>query len=196
MPDTRRTRTDLLTNLFQDGQNNSSITAQDVRDLIVSVESIAGHFWEFWLDSTYTVSSKRSVTGGARTQITCDGLFDNQFRPTFHNNNSWNTSTNIIQPVSEFDFYVIRFAISANSVNASANDFLIELDVGGSTGVIYEEHGVFHKGTGDQSFNFSLDVFVGSDFYTNGGTIYITPLNDANFWQTALTINRTYKEPV
>jgi len=39
MPDTRRTETDLLTNLFQDSQTDGSISAQDVRDYIVSVFS-------------------------------------------------------------------------------------------------------------------------------------------------------------
>lgn len=37
MVDTLRTETDLLTNIFQDGQAAGSITAQDVRDLIVSM---------------------------------------------------------------------------------------------------------------------------------------------------------------
>lgn len=37
MADTQRTKTDLLTNLFQDGQAAGSISANDVRDLIVSV---------------------------------------------------------------------------------------------------------------------------------------------------------------
>lgn len=37
MADTERTLTDLLTNLFQDGQAAGSISPQDVRDLIVSL---------------------------------------------------------------------------------------------------------------------------------------------------------------
>ena len=38
MADTKRTSTDLLTNLFQDGQT-AGISAQDLRDLIVSLDS-------------------------------------------------------------------------------------------------------------------------------------------------------------
>jgi len=41
MADTIRTPQDLLTNLFRDGQPPNSITAQDMRDLIVSVPSMA-----------------------------------------------------------------------------------------------------------------------------------------------------------
>lgn len=39
MADTQRTYTELLTSLFQDGQAPLSITAQDIRDFIVSVAS-------------------------------------------------------------------------------------------------------------------------------------------------------------
>ncbi len=42
MADTKRTSTDLLTNLFQDGQAAASITPADVRDLIVSMISPFG----------------------------------------------------------------------------------------------------------------------------------------------------------
>lgn len=44
MADTPRTSTDLLTNLFQDGQAAGSITAQDLRDFIVSVKQPYGHY--------------------------------------------------------------------------------------------------------------------------------------------------------
>lgn len=40
MADTIRTEADLLANLFQDGQADGSITAQDMRDLIVSMKTI------------------------------------------------------------------------------------------------------------------------------------------------------------
>lgn len=42
MADTVRTQSDLLANLFQDGQAAGSITAQDVRDLIVSLSPSFG----------------------------------------------------------------------------------------------------------------------------------------------------------
>ena len=44
MADTRRTTADLLANLFQDGQAASSITAQDMRDLIISLTPSHGAF--------------------------------------------------------------------------------------------------------------------------------------------------------
>ena len=44
MADTARTITDLLDNLFQDGQAASSITPNDLRDFIVSVQTSVGAF--------------------------------------------------------------------------------------------------------------------------------------------------------
>ena len=44
MADTQRTSADLLANLFQDGQAAASITAQDLRDLIVSMVPSHGSF--------------------------------------------------------------------------------------------------------------------------------------------------------
>ncbi len=44
MADTKRTSADLLANLFQDGQAASSINAQDLRDLIVSMVPSTGKF--------------------------------------------------------------------------------------------------------------------------------------------------------
>jgi hypothetical protein len=41
MPNTIRTQQDLLNNIFKDGQPPNSITAQDMRDLVVSVPSLA-----------------------------------------------------------------------------------------------------------------------------------------------------------
>ena len=45
MTDTIRSSTDLLTNLFQDGQAANSITAQDIRDLIVSMKQSNASFY-------------------------------------------------------------------------------------------------------------------------------------------------------
>lgn len=44
MPDTKRLSSDLITNLFQDGQAAGSITPQDMRDFIVSLLTPYGGF--------------------------------------------------------------------------------------------------------------------------------------------------------
>lgn len=61
MADTQRTKTDLLTNLFQDGQPANSILAQAVRDLIESVAPSHG--------GMYISSSVATVIGAAGTFV-------------------------------------------------------------------------------------------------------------------------------
>lgn len=196
MVDTQRTRQDLLDNLFQDGQAVNSITAQDIRDLIVSIENIQGHFWEFYLDSVFTTISRQEILAGVWTQIECDGLADNQFQPSNRTNTVWNAGSNKLTPDALGDFYQIRFSISGASAAASENHIHIEVDVGGTAGKIYEDTKLFAHGTDDQEFNFSMGLFVGADFLANGGIVRIKPESDASFWDIAFTINRTYTVPV
>ena len=61
MADTPRTIADLLTNLFQDGQPDSSITPQRVRDLIVSLIPALG--------AIYFSTPVETVVGGANTKV-------------------------------------------------------------------------------------------------------------------------------
>ena len=88
MADTVRSISDLLTNLFQDGQAVASITAQDMRDLIVSLEddhggmylsataattiAVAGTFVKAAGTTTITPGASSSITMPANNRITYD----------------------------------------------------------------------------------------------------------------------------
>ena len=194
MADTIRTQAELLT-IFADGQNANAITEQDLRDLIVSLPSIIGGFWEFNLDNQYTLASKKSIAAGARTKVTINGLLDYQTSDV--TKKIWNTTTGKVAPLFAGDFLTGRFAMAGWSDVASVNRFEIEFDVGGSAGVIGQDTAVFAKGAANaQNFNFILPAFVGADFFANGGEIYITPESNASFWEHALTIERSFKQPV
>jgi hypothetical protein len=194
MVDTIRTQADLLTNLFQNGQTDGSITANDIRDLIVSIDSIQGHQWDFHLDSLYTIGAKRAIAAGVRTKITCDGLLDEQ---SSHPTQFWDTGSNRLTPNTVGEWGLVRLAMTGWSDAANSNHFEMELDVGGAASVIFQETGVFAKGSGfAQSFNFSIPLFSGADFVANGGEFFITPLADASFWQFAVTTYRGYAIPV
>lgn len=195
MVETQRTRQYLLDSVFQDGQAVNSITARDIRDFIVSMESIQGNFWEFYLDSVYHTTNRKTILAGVWTDIECDGLADNQFRPSNRTNTVWDVATNKLTPDALGDFYQIRFSISGASAAASENHIHIEIDVGGTAGKIYEDTKLFAHGTDDQEFNFSMGLFAGSDFLANGGIVRIKPEKDASFWDIAFTINRTYTVP-
>lgn len=196
MVDVVRTESDLLTNLFQDGQADYSITAQDIRDLIVSIKYLNGDAWEFHFDNEYTLGSPKTILAGVRTKVTIDGLLEDTGHPiTGHSSEHfWNPVTNKIEPPNLNDFGIGRFAVTSESVLDPDNSFDIEVEViGGDYPIIYRDTAVFAKGAGViQHFNFIVPLFVGPDFLTYGATLFITPQSDALFWEHALTITRTY----
>jgi len=195
MADTIRTQAELLA-IFADGQNAGAITEQDMRDLIISIPAIQGHHWEFNLDGQYTSIAKKAILAGIRTPITIDAALEAQQSPVGHPL-VWNSTTNKIEPDALNDFYNIRLAITGHSDVGTTNSFLVEVDVGGTAGVIFKETKRFLYGVGiEQSFNIVMPLFAGADFLANGGTIYITPVTNASFWEHAITVDHAYKVPV
>ena len=195
MVDVVRTETDLLANVFQDGQSVGSINPQDMRDLIVSTKYLHDTGWNFVFDGTYTTGSRRTILSGVRTKVTIDGAVENVGHPTA--DVFWNTSTNKLVPSALNDFGIIRLAVRGSSPVAATNRFEIELDTGGTFPIIYEHTAVFAKGAGnDQAFNFVIPLFAGADFLANGGEFYITPDEDAEFWEFGLTSAKIYSAQI
>lgn len=197
MADQYRTQPDLLNNVFPDNQAAGSITAGDMRDLIKSAAYLQTAAWDFHLDGTYTSSSKRAILAGARTQITIDGQAGNSGHPVDSNGNHaefWNSTTNKINPSGLNDFGLVRIAFQAEHTAGATAYIDLELDVGGGAfPVIYQQTSVMLKGTGNpQWFNYVMPLFAGPDFQANGGTVYITPSENSNFWDFAFTGVRIY----
>ena len=69
MVDTARTVTDLITNLFQDGQAAGSITPQDLRDLIVSMQAEHGGIYVSTPASTTIAVADTYVKGAGTTTL-------------------------------------------------------------------------------------------------------------------------------
>ena len=93
MPDTKRTFTDLITNLFQDGQQTNQITAQDVRDLIASMVMPCGNcYFEDNASATTinTLNVYEAIAGTYLSDLTTDmtvnaaGLFTYTGTPDRH----------------------------------------------------------------------------------------------------------------
>jgi hypothetical protein len=202
MADQYRTQPDLLNNVFPDNQAAGSITAGDMRDLIKSAPYLQTAGWDFHLDGTYTSSNKRTILTGARTQVTIDGAAGNFGHPLDTNGNHpefWFHDTigsdDYIQPSGLNDFGIVRLAFQAEHTEAAQSAYItLELDVGGGAfPIIYEEDRIMVRGQNTpQWFNFTLPLFAGPDFQTNGGRLYITPSHSSNFWDFAFTGARIY----
>lgn len=167
-----------------------------MNDFLDSSDSLTGHLWQFELDGQYQdLASALVIAAGVRTKLTINGQLYSDKSPNLATP-VWDVLTSKFKPLKLGDFYFMRLAISGQSDNAPSNRFEVEFDVGGTAGVIARETGVFAKGSGNaQGFNFSSGFFVGADFLANGGEIYITPLENARFWELGTTISRTYKLP-
>lgn len=190
---TIRTQQDLLTNVFQDGQPANSITASDMRDLVESTPYLGGQGWQFYYDDQYTQGAPRHITAGSHAQITINGgqetLGHPPGMPAF-----WNTTTNKLIPSGLNNFGIVRLAFAGYYTGGGSQSlFDVHLDVGGTTGIIWEETGIFLKGpSGTQFFNFTIPLFSGPDFQANGGELHFIPQHDCYMWQFALTTVQIY----
>lgn len=162
-------------------------------DFLDSLDSLLGRGWEFVLDGQYlTQPNALAIPAGTRTKITVDGNGGHLHSPNFVSH-FWSTINNKFEPLLLNDFYGITLALTGQSVASPENKFEIEFDVNGTAGVIGGETKVFAKGAGQsQRFEFSRRFFAGTDFLANGGSIYITPEEDIELWEIAITSERTY----
>lgn len=192
MTQTVRTIDELLNTIFADGQPVNSITPQDLRDLIVSIKYLNTHGWTFDFDGEYTSLAKRTILAGQRTKLTNNAALERTGHPQV--GAFWDNGTNKITPSAINDFGTVRLAFQAQSKVAAVNRFELELDTSGSFPIIFKETGVFAKGAGvPQNFNFVVPLFAGPDFLANGGEIYITPEDDIELWEFAITAIRQYE---
>ena len=197
---TIKTSTELLEEHFQDAQPKNSINASRIRDFVESVPYLGPQGWSFHLDGQYTAVAPRTILAGVRTQMTIDGVAGDMGHPvTVHNgdNHFWNITTNKIVPSGLNDFGIIRVAMTGKSPIAVTNRFEIELDIGaGPYPVIFKQTAHLSKGANaEESYNFIIPLFAGPEFIANGGSIYITPQDDAEFWEFGITAVRVYAAP-
>jgi len=211
MADTIRTETGLVdqtTGIFRDGQPDNSITAQDMRDFIVSTKflGMSEMSWEFVYDGQYTDSSTTlSISDGVRTQLTIAPNPGEDLKyppaaapaPPPSAPSCWDEVSNTIQPpgLNSFGFIRLSFLSYPNSSNIR---FDLEMDVSatGQDNTIYEQTSVFAKGAGSsntEGFNFIIPLFCGQDFVDNGGRFYITPTGGTiEVFRTTLTMFKAF----
>lgn len=132
--------------------------------------------WSQYADSRTTVGApSQAIATGVRAQLINDGgttainkLPSDAIAPL------WDTSTNTINPISAFDIYHLRISFSVENYSGASPDILVELDIGGSIGVIAANSSSLLKSGAKQVMLFSFPVFSGSTFLANKGKIYVT----------------------
>jgi len=210
MVDTIRTEDDLLTNSFQDGQANNAITAQDMRDLVVSARHLQPLGWEFRFDSGNPIGSPLSLANGVPQKVTFTANMGEDLRyPTgdFQLDafpEIWDNSLQkLVIPTFANGFGIIRLSCLGSSSNANGTHVDFWIDVGSdpvapgfggtASNVIYTDSKIFAKGNDiEQAFSWIIPLFGGSDFVTNGAQFLIQshggPAVLYNFTLTAAAI--------
>jgi len=176
MADTVRTEADLLANSFQDGQANNSITAQDMRDFVVSIPQWIenGGGWEFVFDTTTTLGPLADETPTV-VPISPNVGETLRYPDAFQ---IWDSGNNKILPPSLNSFGIIRLSFTGIYTGGQPPHLDLWLDVGATplslANIIYQDSPGFSKAASDpQYFNFVIPLFAGQDFVDNGGTFVV-----------------------
>lgn len=200
MVDTIRTEAQLLNNLFQDAQPASSITAQDMRDLVVTARYLQPLGWEFRFDSQYTAGAPQGLVDGVYEKVTftANGGEDLRYPSTFPE--IWdNANQKLVIPTFLNGFGIIRLSCLGSYTGGTIPHLDLIIDVGSdptapagggtATNVIYNDSATFAKGAGvTQAFNWVVPLFGGADFVANGGQFLIrTESANCDVWQFTLT---------
>lgn len=130
---------------------------------------------QFQDTDTSAGSPSQNIATGVRTKWTNDGgTLTLQKNPSDLINPLWNTTTNKIVPIAENDTYNIRVTFKVENYGGTSPYLDVELDIGGSIGVIVQKSITLLKSGAEQSILMSFPVFSGSTFLANGGEIYVT----------------------
>jgi len=177
----------LLDNVFQDGQGNNSITAQDMRDFVASTRYLQPIGWEFILDDG---QGDMTLVDGTPQQLKIYSYAPEELRYPSTFPDIWDKTEHKIAPLALNAFGIIRLSFSGVFTGGTAPHIDIWLDVGSNpippvgtgilgdygsgSNVIYTDSPNFAKAQSDpQAFNFVVPLFSGADFQTNGGNFII-----------------------
>ena len=159
---------------------NATATSTDgavlVSDGAGSGEWVRWNGFAQYQDTDRTVGTPtQTLTAGTRTLWQCDGG-----DLTYTRNPSdlavamWDTTNFKHVPIAEDDTYTLRVTFTAQNYAGSTPYIELELDIGGSVGVIYADSRALRKGGAAQALTFTIPVFTGSTYFANGGEIYVT----------------------
>lgn len=198
MADTVRDESAILA-LFADNITED-ISAQDLRDFVVSVRNLVRTGWANYQDSTYTAGSPLALSSNTRTLVTNDAA--NPATTEVHlpydtkntgNGSWWDAVTNKFLPTNNGDAYDLRFNMKAQTTATQGAYLLLELDIGGTIGDVYGHTFSFARGANTTHyFDVSIPIFTGSTFIANGGAFYVTANNPSTIWDIQLVVVRTY----
>jgi hypothetical protein len=169
-----------------------SIYSKPINVIENEITTLTG--WARYLDSTYTESSPLSISNGVRSTLTNNALNKLETQLPSDATTFFNETTQKIIATNDGDAYSLSIRFKAK-MNVLQGYFDIDLDIGGTQGIISQESILFTRGANtEQRFDIDLVVFSGSTFVTNGGTLSVTPQNgNIEIYDISFVIVRTHK---
>jgi hypothetical protein len=171
MADTKRTLADLLANLFQDGQSVGSITAQDLRDFLVSVQPCYGACYVSASGVTTITTADTPVKAAGTTTLLSggvnvddDGATSNRLRYTGTFTKHFFVSASVSM-TSATGGDEIGLHLAKNGVVIAASEILRTTNASSDHGAAYIHAGV------DLAANDYVELWVDNNDNTNNVTI-------------------------
>lgn len=154
--------------------------------------------WASYVDSVYTdVSPLELRAGNSYTaNVEIDGLtssITSQWPAGV--SQPWDTATNKLIGVNNGDMFDFRLRMIALG-GASPVQLTVEIDIGGTQGVIFSKTENIAKGASTETkVTISSDYFTGTTFITNGGTITVSTADgsdDLDLWGFQILLFRKF----
>lgn len=132
--------------------------------------------WSQYQDSRRTVGTPAlTLSPGVKTKLVCNGGFLTTNKlPSDAITPLWNTATNKMTPISEFDVYDIRIGFWAENYGGTNPYVEFALDIGSPIGEIVWRDISLRKSGATVKSSAAFHVFTGSTFLANGGEFYLT----------------------
>lgn len=155
-----------------------------------------GHYSD---DRVTSGTPAMDIVNGVRTQFVCNGArLIREKLPSDATLPLWSVSASKIVPIAAFDMMSLRMWFTAENYSGAAPYVVIELDLGGTDGIIFDQTISLVKGGGPQPINTSFITYAGPDFITNGGKFFLTYVGNGSvdIFKNSILVNRESKNYV
>ena len=148
--------------------------------------------WWSIQDTTFTSGSPQNILANIRTPLIINPdnvieTFGAEERPA---SDIYDGVNNLITPLELGDSYLLRLDLTANPTLNNRN-FIIDLDIGGTQGIIFERLIRLARGAGnDTTISVTNSIFSLNTFIANGGTLNITCDGDVSLFNISLFIQK------
>lgn len=145
--------------------------------------------WAQYFDGVYSSGSPQVISGRTKLELDAEAVGGQIIETDLGRGYSrlWDSTNDLFLPHAEGDAYDIRLTFTFERTIGSDDHIDVELDVGGSLGVIWEQ--IIPRVKTDQRHSVSIPIFTGATFLANKGTFYLDSNGSTfNVWGTQIFV--------